>query len=193
MRQFIEVVESREPDGHAFAREPCFTVKSIQANESASFLADTVFALNRKIRSGRVHRSIEVVKSRGQDYDAGEHTLKIDSGAGLTGVPPGAGSPPRGNLAQPTSTAQRSVIGVEALDSFIGGGIFDGSTTMVVGVSGVGKTVLGTQLLLEGAQQQGRRGLLVSLDEHPAQILRNAETIGLNLETDRSGPYPDSV
>ena len=36
----------------------------------------------------------------------------------------------------------RSVIGVEAIDTLIGGGIFDGSTTMVVGVSGVGKTVL---------------------------------------------------
>ena len=51
---------------------------------------------------------------------------------------------------------------------------------MVVGVSGVGKTVLGTQLLLEGAANQ-KRGLLVSLDEHPAQIMRNAETLGLNL------------
>jgi circadian clock protein KaiC len=52
---------------------------------------------------------------------------------------------------------------------------------MVVGVSGAGKTVLGVQLLLEGAVKQGKRGLLVSLDEHPAQILRNAETLGLRL------------
>jgi len=53
---------------------------------------------------------------------------------------------------------------------------------MVVGVSGVGKTVLGTQILREGALKQGTRGLLVSLDEHPAQIIRNAQTLGLNLE-----------
>jgi circadian clock protein KaiC len=53
---------------------------------------------------------------------------------------------------------------------------------MVVGLSGVGKTVLGTQILLEGAVQQGTSGLLVSLDEHPAQIVRNAESIGLNLQ-----------
>jgi len=32
-----------------------------------------------------------------------------------------------------------------------------------------------TRLALEGAQTQGRRGLLVSLDEHPAQILRNRD------------------
>jgi hypothetical protein len=64
----------------------------------------------------------------------------------------------------------RSVIGVAAVDSLIGGGIFDGSTTMVVGVSGVGKTVFGTQLLREGAISRNTRGLMVSLDEHPAQI-----------------------
>jgi circadian clock protein KaiC len=53
---------------------------------------------------------------------------------------------------------------------------------MVVGVSGVGKTVLGTQILREGALKQKTRGLLVSLDEHPAQIVRNAQTLGLDLE-----------
>jgi len=52
---------------------------------------------------------------------------------------------------------------------------------MVVGLSGVGKTVLGTQILREGAIKQGKRGLLISLDEHPAQIIRNAETLGLDL------------
>jgi len=51
---------------------------------------------------------------------------------------------------------------------------------MVVGVSGAGKTVLGTQLLLEGARIQ-KPGLMVSLDEHPEQVMRNAETLGLNL------------
>jgi circadian clock protein KaiC len=54
---------------------------------------------------------------------------------------------------------------------------------MVAGVSGVGKTVLGVQVLTEGARNQDHRGLLVSLDEHPAQILRNAENLGLDLKT----------
>jgi circadian clock protein KaiC len=91
-------------------------------------------------------------------------------------------APLRLNLDQPTSMARRSVIGVDALDSLIGGGIFDGSTTMVVGLSGVGKTVLGTQILREGALRQNKRGLLISLDEHPAQIVRNAATLGLDLQ-----------
>jgi RecA-superfamily ATPases implicated in signal transduction len=91
-------------------------------------------------------------------------------------------SPLHSPAVQPTSTAKRSITGVEALDTLMGGGIFDGSTTMVIGVSGVGKTVLGTHLLREGAVKQGTSGLLISLDEHPAQIVRNAGTLGLDLQ-----------
>ena len=149
--------------------------------EAADFLADTVIVLTRRSHGGRVHRSIEIVKSRGQDYDAGEHTLKIKSGTGLQ-VFRRVQAPLRRSPAQPSSTSRRSVIGVDVLDDLIGGGIFDGSTTMVVGVSGVGKTVLGTQLLREGVMRQSQPGLLVSLDEHPAQILRNAATLGLDLQ-----------
>jgi circadian clock protein KaiC len=49
-------------------------------------------------------------------------------------------------------------------------------------VSGVGKTVLSIQILREGARNHKTRGLLVSLDEHPAQIIRNARTLGLDIE-----------
>jgi circadian clock protein KaiC len=91
-------------------------------------------------------------------------------------------APLRDHSSQPSSSTKRSIIGVAAVDTLIGGGIFDGSTTMVVGVSGVGKTVLSTQILREGALRQKTRGLLISLDEHPAQILRNAQTLGLDLD-----------
>jgi circadian clock protein KaiC len=149
--------------------------------DAVDFLADTVIGLSAKTSGGRVQRYIEVIKSRGHDYDAGQHTLKISSGSGLQ-VYRRVQAPLQRNIAQPTSMARRSLIGVAALDDLIGGGIFDGSTSMVIGVSGVGKTVLGTQLLREGVTQQGQNGLLVSLDEHPAQILRNAATLGLNLQ-----------
>ena len=180
LQQFIESL-NRENLTVMLSHETTSNAATHSTVESAIFLADTVFALSRRIRGGRVHRSIEIVKSRGQDYDAGEHTLKIQSGSGLQ-VFRRVQAPLRVDVSQPTSTARRSVIGVDALDNLIGGGIFDGSTTMVIGVSGVGKTVLGTQLLREGVRQHDQPGLLVSLDEHPAQILRNAATIGLNLK-----------
>jgi circadian clock protein KaiC len=179
LRQIIEGL-NRENLTAILSQEVAASAEAAQ--EGARFLADTVIQLNRTLRNRRSHRTLEVVKSRGHDYEEGEHTLHITDGHGLT-VYRRVQAPLRGNIAQPSSTAKRSVIGVEALDTLIGGGLFDGSTTMVVGVSGVGKTVLGTQVLLEGVAQQDKRGLLVSLDEHPAQIVRNANTIDLDLQT----------
>src|SRR6266550_1128707 len=148
--------------------------------EVAEFLADTVIILKREPRQRSVHRSLEIMKSRGQDYEGGEHSLAITAGKGLE-VFRRVQLRARGIPIQPTSD-KRSPIGCAPLDALIGGGIYDGSTTMVVGVSGSGKTVLGVQLLLEGAMKQGKRGMLVSLDEHPAQILRNAATLGMDLK-----------
>src|SRR5579863_4024578 len=179
LQQIIEAL-SREKLTALISHETGISTDRQLTLEAAGFLADTVINLSRKSRGGRVRRTLEVVKSRGQDYAAGEHTMKIVSGTGLE-VYRRVQAPLRLNIAQPTSTARRSVIGVDALDDLIGGGLFDGSTTMVVGVSGVGKTVLGTQLLREGVMRQRQPGLLVSLDEHPAQILRNSGTLGLNL------------
>jgi circadian clock protein KaiC len=153
--------------------------------ESAGFLADTVIQLNRTLKNRRSYRSVEIVKSRGQNYVTGQHTLQINDGRGLEVFR--RVQSPLPDQAQPSSQAKRSVIGVGALDTLMGGGIFDGSTTMVVGISGAGKTVLGTQLLREGVMKQQARGLLISLDEHPAQIIRNAETVGLPLQ-----PHIDS-
>jgi circadian clock protein KaiC len=188
LQQIIEAL-SREKLTALISHETGNSADRQLTLEAAGFLADTVIDLSRKTRGGRVQRYIEIIKSRGQDFDGGDHTLKIKSGVGLE-VYRRVQAPLRRNIAQPSSKSRRSVIGVDALDDLIGGGIFDGSTTMVVGVSGVGKTVLGTQLLREGVLRSSssgsssisQKGLLVSLDEHPAQILRNAATLGLNLQ-----------
>jgi circadian clock protein KaiC len=150
------------------------------ALEITEYLTDTVIVLHREPHRRGSRRSLEITKSRGQDYDTGRHTLRITAGTGLE-VFRRVQIPPR-DLArrQPTSTTRQSVIGSSPLDALFGGGVFDGSVTMVVGISGSGKTVLGTQLLLEGVANQ-KHGLMVSLDEHPEQVMRNAETLGLNL------------
>jgi circadian clock protein KaiC len=151
------------------------------ALEVTEFLCDTVIVLRREQKRRGTRRSLEVTKSRGQDFDTGLHTLRITGSRGLE-VFRRVQAPTHDNdiRPQPTSTNRQSVIGSAPLDELFGGGVFDGSVTMAVGVSGIGKTVLGTQLLLEGAKNQ-KRGLMVSLDEHPEQVMRNAETLGLNL------------
>jgi circadian clock protein KaiC len=180
MRQLIESL-TRENLTSMLSLERGSSPDSIASVDMAGFLADTVIHLGRERHGRRTRRNLEVLKSRGQDFEAGEHTLQITGGRGLE-IYRRVQAPLRANSRQPTSSTMRSIIGVDAVDTLIGGGIFDGSTTMVVGVSGVGKTVLGTQILREGALKQKTRGLLVSLDEHPAQIIRNAHTLGLNLE-----------
>lgn len=143
------------------------------------FVCDTILTLRNEPRGRSNVRSIEVSKSRGQDFITGKHTLRIEPERGVR-VYQRAQARPRGPVEQPTST-KRSSLGVAAVDEMIGRGVFDGSVTLVVGVSGTGKTVLGVQFLVEGAKQ-GKKCLLVSLDEHPAQIMRNAEGLNLDLQ-----------
>jgi circadian clock protein KaiC len=180
---FQQLIESlnRESLTAMFSLEVGTTADSIATVEMADFLADTVIEVGRNRRGRHVQRSLEIIKSRGQDFETGEHTLQITGGYGLE-VFRRVQEPLRAHSTQPTSDIKQSLIGVDAVDVLTGGGIFEGSTTMVVGVSGVGKTVLSTQILREGARNHKTRGLLVSLDEHPAQIIRNAKTLGLDLE-----------
>ena len=179
LQQFIEGLQ-RENLTALLSHELLGHEEQSSALGVAEFLADTVIILKREEHHRSIHRSLEVMKSRGQDYEDGKHTLHIIDGKGLK-VYRRVQLRARGIPVQPTSD-KRSPIGCAPLDALIGGGIYDGSTTMVVGISGAGKTVLGVQLLLEGAVKQGKRGMLVSLDEHPAQILRNAGTLGMNLK-----------
>lgn len=143
------------------------------------FLCDTVLNLQHEADGRSAVRSLEIRKSRGQPFIAGRHTLRIESGRGVR-VYRRAQSRSAELLEQPTSTV-RSSMGVTALDAMLGGGVYAGSVTLVVGISGTGKTVLGVQFLVEGARR-GQRGLLVTLDEHPAQIVRNAEGLELGLQ-----------
>jgi len=147
----------------------------------AEFLADTIIHLRREHRDNGLQRTLEIVKSRGQDYDAGRHSLAIVNKKGLQ-VFRRVQLPLRVNAPQPSSFDADSAVGIPALDELLGGGIYRGAATVLCGVSGVGKTILGMQLLLEGALKLGQKGLLVSLDEHPAQIQRNARTLGLEWE-----------
>src|SRR3984957_8422793 len=179
LQQLIEGLQ-RENLTAMLSHEVLARQEQSAALEVAEFLADSVIILKREPHHRSIRRSLEIMKSRGQDYEAGKHTLRITAGKGLE-VFRRVHLRARGVPVQLTSD-KRSPIGCAPRDALIGGGIYDGSTTMVVGISGAGKTVLGVQLLLEGALKQGKRGMLVSLDEHPAQILRNAATLSMDLK-----------
>ncbi len=81
---------------------------------------------------------------------------------------------------QPTSEERLST-GSPAIDKMMDGGIYKGSVTLVSGISGTGKTVLSVQFLTN-AIKEGHKTLLVSLDEHQAQLTRNAKSLGFDLQ-----------
>ncbi|MGH9356246.1 MAG: ATPase domain-containing protein [Terriglobia bacterium] len=145
-------------------------------------IADTVIRLKMEDSNRAVHRSIEIVKSRGQGYLMGRHTLKIIDGQGLQ-VYRRVQSPRviSRDRPKPYALVPRLSTGVPGLDELVNGGYYAGSTTVVVGISGAGKSVMGLQYIAEGARR-GEPGLMLSLDEQVSQILRNAASIGLDLQ-----------
>ncbi len=146
------------------------------------FIADTIIRLRLDPMERAVLRSIEVVKARGQDYRLGRHSFRIVDGQG-TEVYRRVQAPrevPREEAAAFDPTTRVST-GIPGLDELTNGGFFPGSTTMVVGITGSGKSVMALQYIAEG-DRRGERSLMVTLDEPRAQVLRNAAGIGIDLQ-----------
>ena len=147
------------------------------------FIADTVIQLRAEAMERAVQRSIEIVKSRGQDYRMGRHSFSIVDGKGIEVYR--RVQAPR-DLARDEAaaydTSTRVTTGVPGLDEMMNGGYFLGSTTLVVGITGSGKSVMALQYVAEGARL-GERSVMLTLDEPRAQVLRNAASIGIDLKT----------
>lgn len=145
-------------------------------------IADTVIRLKMERNERATSRSIEIVKSRGQDFQMGRHTLRIVDGGGIQVYrrvqAPRKESRDRAAAYDPHV---RTSTGVPGLDALVNGGYLLGSTTVVVGISGVGKSVMGLHYLAEG-MRRGERSVMLSLDEQVPQILRNAASVGIDLE-----------
>lgn len=143
------------------------------------FVFDTIISLTREEARRRVQRRLAVVKSRGQDFIGGSHTMRIEAEVGVH-VYRRAQSRPLTDHEQPTSEERLST-GSAAIDKMMDGGLYKGSVTLVSGISGTGKTVLSVQFL-SNAIKAGHKTLLVSLDEHAHQLMRNARSLGFDLE-----------
>ncbi len=153
------------------------------ARAPEEFVADTIVRLSVEPVQRAVLRSLEVVKSRGHDFALGRHSFRIVNGQGLEVYrrvqAPRSLQRERGAAFDPTS---RVATGIPGLDGLVNGGYFVASTTLVVGISGAGKSVMALQFIAEGARR-GEKSLMVTLDEPPAQVLRNAHSIGIDLQS----------
>jgi circadian clock protein KaiC len=75
---------------------------------------------------------------------------------------------------------ERVATGVTGLDEMLSGGFVPGTAVLVRGAPGCGKTSLGLQYLVQGARNN-EPGLLISIEEFPPSIHRDAESLGWNL------------
>lgn len=134
------------------------------------FVADGVVFLYNTIVGRDRERQIEIVKLRGARHQTGRHHFLI-SDAGLVIFPV-----EKERLTE-TVYKERISSGVSGVDIMVGGGLFRGSTTLLLGSSGTGRTVLGLHFLQSGAENK-EKCLFISFEEGRPQIFNSAKSLG---------------
>ena len=77
---------------------------------------------------------------------------------------------------------RREPLGIHQLDRLLQGGLPEGNSMLVQGAPGTGKTILGMQFLHAGITQQDLPGLMVTFEEHPRRLYRDARALGWDFE-----------
>jgi circadian clock protein KaiC len=139
-------------------------------------LADSIIQLAYQPREPVDRRWLRVVKQRGSHHLEGKHTFRINS-AGF------AVFPRIETLdAEPAAEVTGRVdSGVPGLDVLMGGGIGCGEATVVLGPSGIGKSILGLRFVTEGLAR-GERCLYVTFQDTAEQLIKMAAGFGWDLE-----------
>jgi circadian clock protein KaiC len=139
------------------------------------FVSDCVVVLDHRIREEISTRRLRVVKYRGSTHGTNEYPFLIDehgisvlpiSSLGLDHAAPNV----------------RISTGIDRLDGMMGGkGFFRGSSILLSGTAGTGKTTVAAHFV-EAACRRGERCLYFAFEESPKQIVRNMASIGIDLE-----------
>jgi circadian clock protein KaiC len=140
------------------------------------YVSDCVIMLDHRVTEQTSTRRLRVVKYRGSMHGTNEYPFLIDEN-GFSVLPI-------------TSLGLKHIIsnerissGITALDKMLEGkGYFRGSTVLVSGTAGVGKTSIASHFA-EAACKRGERVLYFCFEESPNQLMRNMLSIGIKLET----------
>jgi circadian clock protein KaiC len=139
-----------------------------QASDTPEFaVADAVITLGTRHNAERSMRLISVRKLRGSSFLSGDHLYRITS-AGLQVFPRLADPRDAGTFPQ---NDIRVSTGVAALDDALEDGYWPGSTTLIAGPSGVGKTLMGLHFVFEGGRRH-EPGIMLTLQENRNQLSR---------------------
>lgn len=142
-------------------------------------VADGIVEMSRRRLGNRDERYFRVYKLRGSRYLEGAHAFRItDSGLDIY---PRLVSPPLPEGYEPAT--ERVSTGVVGVDEMLGGGVWRGTTTLLAGPSGAGKTTIGLQFAIDGARK-GERSLYMNFQENPSQLTRTIRNLGIDLDAD---------
>lgn len=139
------------------------------------YISDCIIFLDNRVTEQVSIRRIRVIKYRGSNHGTNEYPFVIDKD-GLSVIPITSAG-----LNQP-GTRKRVSTGIRALDKmFKGGGYTRGSTILVSGTAGTGKTSIAAAFAVERCKR-GERCLLLSYEESSGQLIQNMSSIGFHLE-----------
>jgi circadian clock protein KaiC len=138
------------------------------------YVADCVIALDNRITDEIITRRLRVVKYRGSAHGGNEYPFLIDAD-GISVLPVSSLG------LRHTVSSDRVPTGISRLDALLGGkGFYRGSSVLISGTSGTGKSSMAAQVA-EAACGRGERCVYFAFEESPDQIMRNMGSIGLDL------------
>ena len=138
------------------------------------YVSDCVISLDHRVVDQVTTRRIRVVKYRGTTHGTNEYPFLIEKDGisiwPITSVHHEHKAP-----------LERISTGVERLDTMLGGkGFYRGSSVLLSGTAGTGKTSMAAAFA-QAACQRGERCLYISFEESPNQLMRNMSTVGIDL------------
>jgi circadian clock protein KaiC len=138
------------------------------------YVADCVILLDLRVKEQIATRRLRIVKFRGTTHGADEYPFLIDE-SGISILPVTSLG-----LNHPVSDVRVSS-GIARLDHMLGGlGYYRGSTILISGTAGSGKSTICANFVDAGCRR-GERCLYFAFEESAPQIVRNMRSIGLNL------------
>ena len=144
------------------------------------YVADCVILLDQRVTDQVTTRRLRVVKYRGSGHGTNEYPFIIDE-RGFSLLPVSSMG-----LRHKVSSEVIST-GVPDLDAMLGvGGYFRGTSVLISGTAGMGKTSFASALV-RSICERGERALYFAFEESPDQIVRNMQSIGIDLR-----PHLDS-
>jgi circadian clock protein KaiC len=139
------------------------------------YVSDCVILLDHRIRDQISARRLRIVKYRGTKHGADEYPFVIDE-QGMSILPLTS------LQLQHKVSDERVSTGVPDLDAMLEGkGFYRGSSILISGTAGSGKTSLAVSFA-DAACRRGERGLYIDFEESKDQVARNMKSIGIDLE-----------